>query len=162
MSKTVDGWCLKGDKTNTTDRVGVGETFFFVNHSTKSVTLTLAGGVKSFTATPSYSVAPSKLCFMGCPWPVEMPIFGFEKYCSGATANATFSLADQIWRWDSETDAWRQYFNSKKNVMSKTVDGWCLKGDKTNTTDRVSVGEGFFFVNHNTITQEITFSTDAE
>ena len=162
MSKTVDGWCLKGDKTNTTDRVGVGETFFFVNHAKTDVSLTLAGGVKAFNAEPAYSVGPSKLVFMGNPWPMEMEIYGFETKCSSPASNASFASADQIWRWDSATDAWRQYYNSKKNTMSKTVDGWCLKGDKTNTTDRVSVGEGFFFVNHAKVDQTITFTNAAE
>ena len=49
--------------------------------------------------------------------------------------------------------------------MTKTVNGWCLKGDKTNTTERIEVGEGFFFVNNNskaTQTVTITDPTAAE
>ena len=47
--------------------------------------------------------------------------------------------ADQIWLWDSATDAWVKYFYRSTNKV------WCKQGATTETTDVVPAGEGFFF-----------------
>lgn len=162
-SKTIDGWVTKesaGKDKVTEDTIPAGETFFF--KSMKAQTVTLAGAVKPFTASPSYGVAASQQVFVGYPWPQKLPIAEFNKYCSNPTANTAFGTSDQIWRWGKNSE-WDQYYFSKYSDRSKTIDGWVTKasGGKESVTDaEIDVGEGFFFKSMKA--QTITFTNAAE
>ena len=158
---TLDGWCTKesAGKALSNDVIPAGETFFYRNGGSASQVLTLSGAVKTFSASPSYSVGAGDQCFMGYPWPVSLPIVDFVKFQAAPNASATFSAADQIWRWDNANSQWRQYFYSKKNNRTGTVDGWCTKesAGKSLTVDAINAGEGFFFRNGGSATETINF-----
>ena len=165
-SGTIDGWVTKesaGKDKVTEDTIPAGETFFFVNKGKNEVTLTLSGAVKPFKSTPSYSVGAGKQVFIGYPWPVKLPIAGFNKYCSSPTASTAFGTSDQIWRWQGTE--WKQYFFSQYSSRSGTIDGWATKesaGKDKVTEDQIDVGEGFFFVNKGKNEQTITFTNSVE
>ena len=163
---TADGWATKesaGKGDVTTDTIPAGETFFYLNKGKVTATITLAGGVKAFAATPTYEVEAAKQVFIGYPWPQKLAIAGFDKYCSNPTAGSSFGTADQIWRWGS--GAWDQYFLCKPNPRAEiTADGWATKDSagKGGVTDaEINVGEGFFFLNKGKVKQTITFTNPA-
>lgn len=141
------GWCSAGATTVTADTIPCGETFFFRRGTAggSATTLTLAGQVKQFTASTSYSVEPGKYCFMGYPWPVAMSISGFTKYqgSPAGAASANLPTNDQIWLWDTETSDWVKYYYRK--VGTQAAVGWCKAGSTTVTSDAIPAGEGFFF-----------------
>ena len=152
-------WCKKGETTETTDTISNGETFFFYRGSgAAAATLTLSGGVVGFTGSPAYSdLVATKYKFIGYPWPVEMPIAGFEKF-QGAPKGAPtcVTTADQIWRWNTTTSDWDKYFYYVKGTAGKV---WCKKGETTETTDTIPAGEGFFFYRGSgAATDTITFT----
>lgn len=140
---TKKAWCKEKTTAATTDTIRNGETFFFRrgNGGTAGVTLTLSGQVQEFVAKPEYNVpAGGKFTFIGYPWPVSMPIAGFQKY-QAAPRGATSALvtADQIWRWNTTAGDWDKYFyHSTKKV-------WCKAKTTVETTDVLDAGEGFFF-----------------
>ena len=164
----MTGWATResaGKDDVTTDTIPAGETFFFVNNGNSEVTITLSGAVKPFAASPTYTVGAGKQIFIGYPWPVKLPIAGFDNYCSTPNSNATFGSADQIWRWGKNGE-WDQYFLCKPNPRTGvTVTGWATKasaGKESVTTAEIDVGEGFFFVNNGNVEQTITFTNVAE
>ena len=141
------GWCKLGETTVTTDTVSNGDTVFFYRGSgAPSTTLTLAGGVRTFSASAVYDAPPaSKFKFIGYPWPVAMSIANFDKY-QGApkgAANGSLATPDKIWLWDTTANDWVKYYYRK--VGTAAAVGWCKLGETTVTTDTVPAGEGFFF-----------------
>ena len=140
------GWCKAGQTTVTTDTVPCGETVFFRRGTAGAVTtLTLSGQVHPFTAQTQYTVAPGNYCAIGYPWPVDLPIAGFEQY-QGAPAGAAsvgLNTNDQIWLWDSENNDWIKYYYRK--IGQQAAVGWCKAGTTTVTTDVIPAGEGFYF-----------------
>ena len=143
---TNPGWTKSGETAPTTDTVGAGETVFFCRNGSAAAALTLAGGVKPFTATPSYSVASGKFVFMGYPWPIDFAIANFSScYASGTPAGtgAISDGADQIWRWNTEKADWDKYFY--RSGRGVTTPGWCKSGETTITEDTVNAGETVFF-----------------
>ena len=159
------GWCKNGTSTVTTDTIPCGETFFFRRgaSATSSTDITLAGAVKPFTASASYSVEPGKYCFMGYPWPVAMSISNFASYQSSPVggASANVNVGDAIWLWDTENSDWVKYYYRKLGTQAAV--GWCKNGTSVATTDTVPAGEGFFFRRGTAGTTEtITFTYSAE
>ena len=157
------GWCKKGETAVTTDTISSGETFFFYRGTGgAATTLTLSGEVKAFDAQPEYDApAAGNYKFIGYPWPVAMPIGGFEKY-QGAPKGAASALtsADQIWLWDTAAGDWVKYFYLKKGTQAAV--GWCTKGETAVTTDSVPAGQGFFFYRGTGgAADKITFTYDA-
>ena len=140
------GWCKAGETTVTTDTIGAGETFFFRRGGGgAATTLMLSGAVKEFTAQAVYD-APSagNYKFIGYPWPVALPIAGFEKFQGAPKGGAAaITTADQIWLWDTEANDWVKYYYRK--VGTQTAVGWCKAGETTVTTDSIPAGVGFFF-----------------
>ena len=62
------------------------------------------------------------------------------------TAPGWGDAMDQIWRWDTATGEWIQYYNRKPSGRDTSGDtGWCKKGATTVTTDTIPAGVGFFF-----------------
>ena len=142
---TVTGWCKSGTTTVTTDTIGIGETFFFRRGGGGSATtLTLSGQVKEFAAEPQYAApAAGNYKFIGYPWPVELPIAGFEKFQGAPKGGAALgAAADQIWLWDTDANDWVKYYY---RAFGATVTGWCKSGTTTVTTDKIPAGQGFFF-----------------
>ena len=141
------GWCKLGATTVTTDTVSNGDTvFFYRGDGGAATTLTLAGGVKSFAASATYTTPTAgKFKFMAYPWPTAMSIADFDKY-QGApkgAANGGLATPDKIWLWDSEAGDWVKYYYRK--VGTAAAVGWCKLGATTVTTDSIPAGEGFFF-----------------
>ena len=56
------------------DVVLPGETFLYFRGGNATATLTLAGQVKEFTATVSYTIAKANYQFVAYPWPVEIKL----------------------------------------------------------------------------------------
>ena len=141
---TIYGWCKAGEETATTDTIPAGETFFFRRGSgSAETTLTLAGGVKEFKGSSTYSATGDQLVFMANPWPVETVIKDFASYQTDPVgAAAILDIADQIWRWDTTEAAWIKYYYRKVRGVAH---GWCKSGAETETADTIPAGEGFFF-----------------
>lgn len=154
--KTNVGWCKKDTTVLTTDKIGLGQTIFFRRaNGGVATTLTLSGAVKEFVAQPAYNApAAGKFAFMGYPWPVAMPIAGFEKFQGAEKGAATCIVtADQIWLWNTTAGDWDKYFYRSTNKV------WCKKGESVETTDVIPAGEGFFFRRANGGTSDtITFT----
>ena len=155
------GWCLNGQTKVTEETIPNGETFFFYRgQSGVATTLTLAGEVKEFSAeTEIKDLVATRYRFIGYPWPVEMPIAGFEKWQGtpkgGASANVAAS--DQIWRWNTSDNTWTKYYY--RQLGTQPAVGWCLNGQSKVTTDVIPAGEGFFFYRgQGGVTDTITFS----
>lgn len=141
---TVYGWCKAGETTETTDTIPVGETFFFRRGTGSAATsITLAGAVKPFTGSGTYTASGDQLVFMANPWPTAITIKGFEaNQTSPVGSNEINDTADQIWRWDTAKAEWTKYFFRKQRT---TVYGWCKAGETVATEDVIPAGEGFFF-----------------
>ena len=158
---TNPGWTKAGETAPTTDTVSAGETVFF-SRAGSATSLTLAGGVKQFTASASYSVPQGKFVFMGYPWPIDFAIADFTSCYSGGTPSGTGAIstgADQIWRWNTAENDWDKYFY--RSGRGVTNPGWTKSGETAPTTDVIPMGEGFFFSRAGA-TVTITFTKDAE
>ncbi len=120
--------------------------FFYRGSGAAATTLTLAGGVKSFSASAVYDAPPAgKFKFIGYPWPSAMSIANFDSYQGSPKGAASGGLTtpDKIWLWDTESSDWVKYYYRKVGVQAAV--GWCKNGETTVTTDSVPAGEGFFF-----------------
>ena len=160
---TNPGWTKAGEEAPTTDTVTAGETVFFSRNGSTAATLTLAGGVKQFTASASYSVAKGKFVFMGYPWPVDFAIANFSScYASSGTPAGTGAIstgADQIWRWNTAAADWDKYFY--RSGRGVTNPGWTKAGEEAPTADVIPMGEGFFFSRNGSSAVTITFTNAA-
>ena len=163
-SQAAVGWCKAGTTTETSDTISSGQTFFFMRGGGASVTtLTLSGAVKSFTASPAYpNLTAGKYEFLCYPWPVSLPIAGFEKYQGSPKGAASAgTAADQILLWDTTAGDWVKYYYRK--IGSQAAVGWCRAGTSTVTADSIPAGTGFFFSRGGGgVTDTITFSFSAE
>ena len=139
---TNQAWCKGGETTETTDTVKNGDTvFFYRGNGGDATSLTLSGGVTSFTGQPVYSgLTAGTYAMMAYPWPAAMSIANFKNY-QGAPkgAKSIGNTADQIWRWNTANNDWEKYFYRSTNAA------WCKGGTTTETTDTIPAGEGFFF-----------------
>jgi hypothetical protein len=156
---TTPCWCKENETIETTDTVPVGENVFFFRGGSTATTITLAGGVKSFAATTSYSVNKGNFVFMGYPWPINMNIANFSNFYSAGSPSGALVLgvvADQIWRWDTASDNWVKYFYRSGRGVS--TPGWCKENETTITEDIIPAGEGFFFFRGGAATVNIQFS----
>ena len=159
------GWCLNGESKVTEETIPNGETFFFFRgQGGAATTLTLAGEVKEFSATPVVEdLVALRYRFIGYPWPVDMPIAGFEKW-QGAPkggASANVNASDQIWRWNTGSNDWTKYYY--RQLGTQPAVGWCLNGQSKVTTDVIPAGEGFFFFRgQGGATDTITFTYEGQ
>ena len=156
---TTPCWCKEGETTETADAVPAGENVFFYRGGSAKTSITLAGGVKSFTASKSYSASVTKFVFMGYPWPQELNVADFTQFYSVDAPAGGLNIgagADQIWRWDSASANWVKYFY--RSGRGVTTAGWCKEGASEITTDTIPVGEGFFFYRGGATTVTIEFS----
>ena len=157
---TNSAWCKQGETTETTDTIKPGETAFFRRGGGGvATTLTLAGGVKPFTAQPTYSnLVAGRYAFMAYPWPVGMKISDFKNYQGAPKGMPGLTpAADQIWLWDTAGNDWVKYFYRSTNSA------WCKQGETTETTDVIPAGEGFFFRRGGGgSTDTVTFTYSAE
>ena len=143
--------------TETSDTLDAGTTFFFYRGGSAATSLTLAGAVKDIKGQQQYSVSGGKYVFMSYPWPIELPIAGFDKsQANPAGALAISATADQIWRWNTAKADWDKYFYRKGRGVTTPV--WCAAGTTTETTDTVPVGEGFFFYRGGSATETVTLA----
>jgi hypothetical protein len=156
---TTPCWCNEGDTTETVDTIPAGENVFFYRGGTAVTSLTLAGGVKSFEATKAYSASVTKFVFMGYPWPQELEVSVFSNFYSSGSPAGGLTLgagADQIWRWDTVNANWVKYFY--RSGRGVTNAGWCKEGETDIITDKIPVGEGFFFYRGGSTTVNIEFT----
>lgn len=164
---TTTKWCEAGSTTEIDDSVtfNVGTAFFFVRasgSSSSTTTVTLAGGVKSLSDTPAYSVGIGETVMMCYPWPMGLKVKDFNNYneAGGVGSTSASASADQIWRYDP-TDGWTKYYFYKRGTTTK----WCLAGSTTEIGDDevIPAGEGFFFVRASgsaSAATEIKFTVD--
>ena len=161
-SNPATGWCKQKTTTVTTDTIKNGETFFFQRAKGGSVCdITLSGGVTKFTATPKYAnLVAEQYCFLAYPWPVSLPIAGFEKYQGNPKGYAVINgQAEQIWLW--RNGDWVKYFYRKQG--SNPATGWCKAKETSVTTDTIGAGEGFFFYRgKGGVTDEINFTYESK
>ena len=140
----VTGWCKEGETTVTTDTMKNGDGFFFRRSSAAVGNVTISGALKAVDATP-ITLTADRLHFVCNPWPTEISIVDFYNNSIIANPKGQAELgdaADQIWLWDTSTMNWKRYFfrSSRGNVT-----GWCKDGETVVTSDKIGVGQGFFF-----------------
>ena len=160
---TNPGWTKAGETAPTTDTINAGETVFFSRAGSAAAVLTLSGGVKEYSAEPSYSVAKGKFVFMGYPWPMEFAITNLTScYTTGTPAGggSIGGNTDQVWRWNTAAADWDKYFY--RSGRGVTNPGWTKSGETAPTTDVIPMGEGFFFSRNGSSAVTITFTKDAE
>ena len=161
---TNPGWTKAGETAPTTDTVSAGETVFFSRAGSAAAVLTLSGGVKEYSAEPSYSVAKGKFVFMGYPWPMEFAIANLTScYGTGTSPTGTPTIgasADQVWRWNTTAADWDKYFYRSGRGVDNP--GWTKAGQTAPTEDVIPVGEGFFFSRAGSATVTITFTNAGE
>ena len=153
------------------DVVNPGETFIYFNANSTAVTITLAGGVKEFTATPEYTISNGKQRFVCYPWPVAFKLSNITKCYAGGKSSSQFTTAcDQIWRWDAtpSVNTWVKYglraVDKKTNQWQKYVNNAWSGVALDDETDVVPAGQGFIFFNAgaSAITLNFKFGEDAE
>ena len=154
------------------DVVYPGDTFIYFNaNTTGSETITLAGGVKEFTATPEYVIGGGKQRFVCYPWPVAFKLSNITKCYAGGKSTGLFAGCDQIWRWDAtpSVNTWVKYgyraVTKKESQWQKYVNGEWSGVALDDETDVVPAGQGFIFFNADSsksITLSFKFGEDAE
>ena len=120
--------------------------------------MTLAGQVKPFDATPTFTLDSKQGQFIAYPWPVEIKVSDLMNLATwtGLKSSGSWAGCDQIVRWDSETGKWVKYAYYKKS-HSSDPEKWkkynYLLETPTFTDipndDKLAPGEGFIY-NHNT------------
>ena len=137
------------------DVVNPGETFIFTRAG-EEITLTLAGQVKEFSATPSYSIPSGGSVYMAYPWPIEIKVADINSLVDEDTAaaffgNSNFGAADQIWCWDTKVQKWAKYFYEKTGRGTSVSYAWKKwnyaegKVEAITDADKLAPGEGFIF-----------------
>lgn len=137
-------WRKVGEQAATTETLVPGEAFWIVNRGVTNRPITFLGEVP---ADPSMEVqALLGYNFVSVAYPVEMGINDLGLY-EGAVKSNNAGLADQIIRWDSTANdgkgAYVTYF-------ARLSDGWRKVGEQVSTTDKIGVGEGFWYVRRGT------------
>ena len=135
------------------DAVAPGETFLFRRMGDATISLTLSGQVKEFTAKPSYSIPKAGNVFMTYPWPVEIKLSNLQSLVTAETyaafSGGSYGVADELWRWDTIANNWAKYFYEKKGRPA--VYAWKKynyaedKVEDLTDADKLAPGEGFLF-----------------
>ena len=148
------------------DVVLPGETFLYFRGGNATATLTLAGQVKEFTATASYTIAKANYQFVAYPWPVEFKlsqISSIADFSSLTSAPAWGDGMDQIWRWDTTVNKWAKY-GYQKPARTGTA-AWRKYDAATGTFveltdgDKILADEGFLYFRGGNATLTLTFKT---
>ena len=148
-----------------------GDSFLFYNGNSKPTTshpdgedgygkktITLAGGVRKFEVSTTYTVQYHEQQFMAYPWPVAMKVADIEKYNSYNKSSAAFGASmDQLWRWDVVANTWVKYGYYKPSGGTAAWTRYNANGATTaekwialdNEKDVVPAGQGFLFYNGN-------------
>ena len=154
-----------------TDVLNPGDTFIFYNANSTDVTITLAGGVKEFTATPQYEIGNGKQRFVCYPWPVPFKVSKIKDCYTGGKSSSQFNTGcDQIWRWDAtpSVNTWVKYgfraVDKKTNQWQKYENNAWSGEALDDESDIVPAGQGFVFYNAaaTAITLNFKFGEDAE
>ncbi len=157
------GWTKAGEDDITTDTIKVGETAFF-KRGGNDATLTLAGGVKAFSAAGvTFSCAQGKYTFLAYPWPISLKVTDFTSFLVDGTPQTAATVSgggDEIWLWDTDTSDWVKYFYRGGRGVDPAKVGWTKAGEDDITTESIPAATGFFYKRGgNTVTVTFTYLT---
>ena len=140
--QTEIGWCNENTSEATSDTVKNGDAFFFRRSSSADGNITLSGALNT-SAQKAVTMAADQLYFVCNPWPVEVNVADIKGMLDvNYGANSFADSADQIWLWDDVTHNWKRYYYYK---FRQTDLGFCKEEEAEVTTDKIAVGQGFFF-----------------
>jgi hypothetical protein len=151
------------DLTNA-DIVLPGETFLYFRGGDATATLTLAGGVKEFTAQPVYTIAKAHYQFVARPWPLGFKLSELSEIAtwSSITSTARWGVGmDQIWRWDTVNNGWAKYGYQKParggTAAWRKYDAGTDSFSELTNDDAIASDEGFLYFRGGDATLTLTF-----
>ena len=153
----VTGWCAEDNVNEITPAtVKNGDGFFFRRASSADGNITISGAIKATSSDP-VALAKDNLHLICNPWPVEIAIKDVESMIDVPKGAAKLGdNADQIWKWDTAGKKWVRYFYS--SGRGSKVTGWCAEDNVVEiTTDKIGVGQGFFFRRASSADGTLTF-----